>query len=92
MISLADFRAAYPEFARVADPLVQVALDKAEKRTSAEVFGDQTDEAHGLLAAHLLAISPMGRESRLQKESRVTTYLTERTWLEHITGCGWGVL
>jgi hypothetical protein len=66
MLDLAAFRVRFREFDKVLNAKVQAALDDAEKRTDAEVFGDSADQAHGLLAAHLLAANPGGREARLQ--------------------------
>lgn len=66
MMALADFRARYPEFRTATDTYVQVVLDEASRRVSPATFGDRTNDAHGLLAAHLLVDAPYGRSQRLE--------------------------
>jgi hypothetical protein len=63
-------------------------------------MGNQTDEAIGYMAAHLLALSPFGQQARLSEPGKVTTYMQH--WLDiaryksvgyaRVTGgCGWPV-
>ncbi len=63
-MDLTAFRASYPEFAEAGDSLVQGHLDEASLSLDSSVYDTRYDEAHGLLAAHLLAISPFGRALR----------------------------
>ncbi len=92
MLSFEDFLSRYPEFKTAPEDLVEGCLEDAALRTDPEVLGDLTDHAHGLLAAHLLSISPWGRGSRLQKDTRGTTYEDELHWIQRARGSGWGVL
>ena len=91
MLTLAQFYTRHPEFATesgnaTADAYAQAALDAAAKRTDAEVFEDDTDEAHGLLAAHMLVARPQGKAARVRGEGFQTLYLTERQRLEALHG------
>ncbi len=54
------FRARWPEYGPTSDALITSAITDAGVRVDARLFGDETDAAVGLLAAHLLAISPQG--------------------------------
>jgi len=71
------FRAAKPEFSDATDPQVETALADAGAYCNADVFGDQHDQAVGLYAAHLLAISPFGQNARLVNKQGDTTYRTQ---------------
>lgn len=74
------FRTLYSEFDRVEDATVDAKLAEAEDRLSEDYFGDRFDNAHGLMTAHLIAISPAGRQARLdpkKAEGNTTTYQRE---------------
>lgn len=75
-MDLAAFRVQYPEFVATADATVEAKLAAAETRTDRDAFGDDADAAQGLLAAHLLALSPFGVPAR-KSDSTETTYLVE---------------
>lgn len=95
MLDRAAFVLRFPEFAvmNTKNPnTVQAALDDAEARTSATVFADSTDEAHGLLAAHILARNPGGTNARLKKDETKTTYGEARKELDTFFGSGYGTL
>jgi hypothetical protein len=77
-VNLAGFRARFPEFKTALDPLVQSVLDAAALETNVEELGNAFDEAHGLLAAHKLAISPFGQSARMVNKDGMTTYESER--------------
>jgi hypothetical protein len=81
MLTLAQFRAIYPEFKAQSDPMVQGALDFAELRTDASIFGDFVNEAHGALTADILASRPSGREAKM-KDMTKTCYAEKREQLE----------
>jgi len=74
VLNLAGFRALFPEFAKANDALVQSRLDQAAKRLDVAVWGIRIDEGHGLLTAHLLALSPFGQAARLVSDKGQTTY------------------
>lgn len=76
MLTLAQFRTYYPEFSKVPDDLVQGALDRAALDIDLTVWGDRQDVGHGLKAAHILAISPMGVMARMVAKDGSTTYHT----------------
>lgn len=70
-LSLAVFRARYPEFVDAGgggapgDAFVQAKLNEAERRVDSTVWGDKAEDGHGLLTAHLITMSPYGRDARL---------------------------
>lgn len=74
---LASFRAAFPEFVRVADAHVQKFLDLAAVSTPADPWGVHQEEGHLYLTAHLLSQSPYGMNARLESDGKKdanTTY------------------
>lgn len=76
-MDLSGFRAGFPEFLNVSDELVQAKLNLAAESVSSDVWGSLYDEGHGYLAAHLLASSPMGQDSRLSADKESTTYFAD---------------
>jgi hypothetical protein len=64
----------FKEFRTVPDVTVQSYLDMAARRLSAAILGQKYDEAHGNLAAHLIATSPAGVSSRMVNKDGSTTY------------------
>ena len=83
-MNLAAFRSAVPEFQTAGDTLVQSRLDQAALRMDLGVWGTRFDEGHGLLAAHLLALSPYGQMARMVSEKGATTYGTQFDTLTRI--------
>lgn len=77
-LSLSSFRTRFPEFNPGADALVESCLAEALLSTPADVWGDKADAAQGLLAAHLLALSPFGRTAKLSSVKGESTYGTQR--------------
>lgn len=73
-MTTAEFRCSFPEFRSVQDPQVSAYLNKAKQRIDPSVFGVKTNEAHGLLTAHLLAAAPFGQQARMTSEEGDTTY------------------
>lgn len=66
----AEFLVRFPEFTPASSSgLVQAKIDEAAGGLNTDVYGSRLDEAHGYLAAHLLAISPFARNSRMTDES-----------------------
>lgn len=74
MLNLATFRVQFPEFNSAPDPLVQSRLDQAERRINSEVWGPKENDGHGMLTAHLLALSIFGQMAKLQSKTGETTY------------------
>lgn len=88
----ATFKARWTEFEPTADALVESALAEAARSTDARLFGEKTDDGVGLLAAHLLSISPQGQQARLESSEAETTYSRERARLVRIAAGGpWAV-
>jgi hypothetical protein len=81
-LNLATFRARFPEFADADDALVQEKLDEAARRTPAGEWTTVENDAHAYLAAHLLALSPFGRDARLSEKDGSSTYGTVRETME----------
>lgn len=86
-MTVAEFLERAPEFrtfksnAPNGEARIQAALDAATRRSDAAVFGDETDTAIYLLAAHLLCASPTGKDARLKGEGFVSVYLQTRNEL-----------
>lgn len=74
MLTLEAFRSEYPDFQSTPDDFVQKYLDRAAKRIDPRIWGEKADEGHGLLAAHLMAISPSGLNSRMVSADGDSTY------------------
>lgn len=70
----ATFKARWRDFVPTDDDVVQAALDEAARSVDDRYFGDKTDDAVGLLAAHKLASSPFGQSARLANDDGTTTY------------------
>ena len=81
-MDLATFRIQYPEFQTATDPLVSGKLAAAAQRLDAVIWGARFDQAHGLLTAHLLALSTHGQFARLQKDKDDTIYHKQYQELE----------
>lgn len=85
-VTLSSFRVSYPEFLNTADALCEAKIAAAVLRTSEDIFGDNTDEAVMLLAAHLLSVSPQGESARLEVDEKQTVYGLElRTLRREVT-------
>ncbi len=75
-VSIATFKAHFPEFAdaRAPDDLIAAKLDEADNQTNSETWGDLLDQGILYLAAHLLATSPFGQQARLASSDATSTY------------------
>lgn len=78
-MDLAAFRLRFPECRSADDPTVTAVLNAAATELNAVEIGAPFDEAHGLLAAHKLALSPFGRAARMLNDEGTSTYFTEFT-------------
>lgn len=88
-LTVSEFLDRFPEFKPAYDntpAMVQNAIDQAHRRTPADIWGDREDDAQGWLAAHLLAISPFGREASLVNQDGSTSYGRQRQRLEYEVG------
>jgi len=78
-LSLAQFRIEFPEFISAADSFVQAYLDKANLRIDRSVWDSDAnrllgDSGQGYMAAHMMALSPMGMGAQLVGSDGSTTY------------------
>jgi hypothetical protein len=71
-----EFLAAYPEFVVIdnEEPSIVPAKLVAADAFVSDSWGDKRDEIIGLEAAHLLAISPFGRNAKLESSLGKSTY------------------
>jgi hypothetical protein len=79
-LTLAQFRAALPEFKNVGDGVVQAALDEAYQRTG-DSWGNLRDAGAKWLAADLITSSPLGEPSAKGKAANGDTVYM-RKWKE----------
>ncbi len=87
-MDLAHFLIAFPEFGEADTPLVQAKLDEAAREIDASVWLTRADDGQGYLAAHLLAMSPMGNAAKLVTKDASTTYETHYKRLLRIVTAG----
>ena len=92
-MTVADFKAAFPEFANATDELVEIEIARAELRTPASVWTDEVtrDEGIGLRAAHSLTLSPAGRDMQLAPDG-TTVYMLRLEELYSVVAGGARVL
>lgn len=64
----------FPELNTAPDALVTRFLASAAASIDSELYGDRYDDAQGYLAAHLLCLSPYGKNARLESKAGQTTY------------------
>jgi hypothetical protein len=76
-VDLATFRSRFPEFRTAGDAFVTACLNEAASELNSDELGDSYDGAHGLLAAHKLAVSPFGTNARMVDERGTTAYERE---------------
>lgn len=67
-LSLADFRAQFPEFNNLPDAMVTTRIAWAEAETDPGIWGDDRSIGIGFLTAHYCAMTPRGEDMRLQKD------------------------
>lgn len=74
-MTLTQFRTRYPEFRTASDAFVQAYLDDAAATlVSPAALGTAYDTAHGLATAHLIAVSPAGKNARMVNDDGTTQY------------------
>lgn len=82
-MTTAEFLVLFPEFAALAaedggTELIDGALVRSARRVS-DSWGAKRDDVIGLTTAHMLALSPFGRNARLSAADGSSTYKTELT-------------
>lgn len=76
------FDARFPEFAGRPDALLTSTLETAHARCHSDTWGTGRNDGVLYLTAHLLALSPFGREMRMVNRDGTTAYeATYRTLL-----------
>lgn len=73
-VSAATFDARFPEFAGRPDALLTSVLAAATARCHSDTWGTGQNEGILYLTAHLLALSPFGREMRMVNRDGTTAY------------------
>jgi len=81
-LTLEQFRERFPEFEGTPAAVVQAQLDAASRRTPPRIWREETSDAHGYLAAHLLVHSAFGRDARIDGDPTQTTYGSIRDRME----------
>lgn len=81
-LTVTEFRARFSAFRDTDAALVQVKLDEAWRRTPADVWGDQAQDAQAYLAADLIALDPMGGAARMVQKDGSTTFGRTRDRME----------
>ena len=76
-MSFINFTQRFPEFANTEPSLIEMALGEARGEINPKHFGDLFHVVVQYLAAHKLAISPMGEPCRLAGSQEKTTYQLE---------------
>ena len=88
-LPITTFRARFPEFQSLPDATVQDAINRGAAQSDSTIFGDLVDESTGYLAAHFLALSPYGQQSRLSNATESTTYMLHWRRLATKKAAGW---
>lgn len=76
-MDLLTFRILAPEFRSADNEFVQGYLDAAAVMLNAAEYGAAYDTAHRLLASHMMAVTPFGRNARMLNDKGESTYESE---------------
>lgn len=76
-VTYATFLVRFKEFEKADQPLIEAEIALVTQQVNAQVWGEQTDDAIGLLVAHRIAKRPAGQFARLVNKSGSTFYLEE---------------
>ena len=87
-MDLTSFRVAYPEFQFAPDALVTAKIAEAVLTVSPISWGVRTDLGVGLWTAHLLTMTPQGRDLRLKADSNKSPYSERFIALQDLAGFG----
>lgn len=77
-VTVESFRESFPEFRSASLELIKAKIDEAALQVDAVVWEGKTDLGVKYTAAHLLALSPFGRQAKLVSKDGTTTYQTHR--------------
>jgi hypothetical protein len=95
MATAAELVARYPEFAPAVSAypdMVDACLAEASECVDAAFFAGKTSHAVLALAAHLIAINPLGELARIDKRTDTTVYSIQFERLKRTCGAGFRVL
>ena len=73
-VTAAQIIAEFPEFADVPTADIDFKLADAVGRINATIWGALTDQGVKYLTCHLLAVSPLGEQAKLETEDGQTVY------------------
>lgn len=90
-VTFTSFRIQFPEFNNVDAALLTAHLNAALLEIDPVIWGAKADQGQMYLAAHKLALSPMGQSARLVSKDGVTTYLTHYKKLQLSVSSGFRV-
>lgn len=76
-VTYASFLVRFKEFEKAEQPLVEAEIALVTQQINSSVWGEQTDDAVGLLVAHRIAKRPGGQFARLLNKAGSTFYLEE---------------
>jgi hypothetical protein len=86
--TVADFKAAFPEFKNAPEDLVQSRINFAVQRTDAERWGDLYAQGVMFRTADLMAKSPFGRPMQLVDKDGETDYSRDLKTMVRRVACG----
>jgi hypothetical protein len=73
-----EFKTDFPEFSELTDAYVNVKLGEAEAMLDEDAFGEADNDLYnvavGYKAAHLLALSPFGKQLQLTNDDGQSVY------------------
>ena len=73
-VSVGQFLVDYPEFEGIPQKMITAKIAMATLQVNSSVWGSKATDAIKVLAAHFLALSPLGEQSKLKHENRGTIY------------------
>ncbi len=90
-MNIATFLTQFPEFRAADASLVLAMLNAAQLEIDVAVWRSKADQGQGFLAAHKLALSPFGQNTRLVAKDGSTTYWKHYTQIRAQVASGFRV-
>ena len=84
--------ARFPEFTSTPEALVNASIADAILQVDSDYYGTKADMAITYLAAHLIALNPLGEMARLDKKGEKTIYLLLFDKVKRSLGAGLRVI
>lgn len=84
--------ARFPEFTSTPEALVDACIVDAALMVDEDYYGTKADMAVTFLAAHYIAMNPLGEMARLDKKGEKTTYLVLYESVKRSLGAGCRVI